>query len=748
MKTIWEMSKKWILAAVMAGILAFLAFAMYNTYFAYTHMIIQQQQQHLLLITHAVSQNMELYLADQSRQISILTQTPGFLDAMEEHYRTGKKAQIKEYIFSYMLSDRQGPSRMYILNSNGEQIFHYNQYPFLEEFDEGLLKLGSSASESMSGIGSVFQISENHYGITLINSVYGGNGYLGTVVSVYDMEDIYKKFVAPLNVGNLGYIMVKDSQGTVIMHPVTRMLGFNVWEDIEGIDSLSQYGSLCDMLAQQYTWEEGTAIYYSFSNGIMPPDKEISAFSRMNLWGTSWYISAVMPYSQAVELEVDNLRRFSLLFSSILLVVVASGAIIYILMRNRQKLKLETRYLKEINSTMEALYQSREEARHYQKLTTMGTLAGGIAHEFNNLLTPIIGYSEFIREQIGEDSEFYEDIEEIQKAGTRAKEIVEQILPFSRKETDTAEFKSINLDVIIRDALKMIGFIMPSNIRLEEYLEDNGANVYGNATQIHQILLNLYSNGIQSMEETGGVLTVSTRRVRTEELPENYREMPGTDYVEILIADTGCGMDGELLRQIFNPFFTTKATGEGTGLGLSVVKDILINHGGFIRVESEVGRGSRFYIYLPVSAGKITIQAAMTEVKREPAVKLSLVLIDDEERVVRYLTKRLERKGYRVDGYTDPANAIRDMESSPGRWNVAVIDYMMPQFKGTALAQRMKIRQPGMGIIMITGLVETSALQMWKDGVIECILVKPVNFDELFRAIDQAASRQSGEPYH
>lgn len=612
----WKKEKKVLLAVVVSGILAFLMFAMNNTYQAYTQMIIQQQQEHLLLITRAVSQNLELCLSEQLKQVSTLTQTPGFLEALEEHYKTGETGQIKEYIFSYMLADQQGPSRMYLISNQGEQIFRYNRYPFLEDFDDSVLRLDACVEESRSGMGDIFSISENHYGMTLLNRVYGGEGYLGTVVSVMDLTDLYSQYVAPLNMGRQGAIVVQDEQGTVIMHPNERLLGFNYRNDLDQFENLPQYESMREMLDLQYSQEEGTALFEGFYNGIQPPEKKISAFSRMNLWGTSWYISAELPYTQAVAMEVGHLKKVGLLFGAILLVLLFGCSVIYILMRNRERLELETSYLREINRTMEELNQSREEVRHYQKLTTIGALAGGIAHEFNNLLTPILGYSEFLMKQFGSENEYYTDIEEIHKAGTRAKEIVEQILPFSRKETDTASYASINLDVVIRDAIKMIQLIVPPNIRVELQMDDQDANIYGNATQIHQVLLNLYSNAIQSMEADGGVLTVCTRRVRREELPENYREMADAEYVEILVADTGCGMDDEILHQIFNPFFTTKEAGEGTGLGLAVVKDILIDHGGIIYVDSSPGKGSRFFIYLPV-ASEITPVRVMSDKMKE-----------------------------------------------------------------------------------------------------------------------------------
>lgn len=483
-------------------------------------------------------------------------------------------------------------------------------------------------------------------------------------------------------------------------------------------------------------------MYDSYSGGILPREQVIAAFSRMNLSGNSWYVSTAMPYSKAVELQNNMLKRFGLLAATVLFLVIAAGTIIYHLLRNRQKLRLETKYLKEINSTLEELHQSREEARHYQKLTTIGTLAGGIAHEFNNLLTPILGYSEFLEEQLGRKSEYFEDIAEIHKAGTRAKEIVEQILPFSRKETDTTSFKSVNLDVIIRDALKMIRLIIPSNIRLEEKLDDGNVNVYGNATQLHQVLLNLYSNACQAMEKDGGLLSVKTRRISREELPEHCREMADGDYVEIAVCDTGCGMSEEVLHQIFNPFFTTKEAGEGTGLGLSVVKDILINHSGAVSAQSRPGEGSCFYIYLPVTIGVCAVQIQRQPEKREEVKQISIALIDDEESVVKYLRKRLERWGYHVDGYTDPEEALEDMVNGRIHWNAVIVDYMMPGIKGTALAQRMKKLQPYLCVIMITGLVDREALELRQDGQIDNILIKPVNFEELVAAIDKGYRRQ------
>ena len=590
----WGKTAKMLIAVLLAGLLSALLFAVYNTYDAYTQMMIAQQQQHLLITARAVSQNLSLYLSEQLRNVEILTQTPGFLTQFHTYYETGDQKGLKEYVLSYMLSQNQGVSRLYLLDQNGDEVFRYNQYPFLESFDESVLHLDQLAEGRQTGLGSAFRISPQHYGLTMVNSITDGSDYLGAVVSVLDMDALYQQYMAPLQ-GTVD-IIVKNERGTVIMHPESEMLTFNYFRDIQGLDTLPEYESLWDMLQLQYQQEEGAAIYRACSGGILPEREEISAFSRMNLSGTSWYISAVMPYSQVVRMVNENLNRFAFLVTVIFVLIASSILIIYGLQKNRQKLQIETRYLRDMNRTLEELHESREQVRHYQKLQTIGALAGGIVHEFNNLLTPIMGYSEFLKQQLGPENEYYEDIDEIYKAGGRAKEIVDQILPFSRRETDSTQYNVVNLNAVIWDALKMVRMLLPSSVRLVVKPYSGPINIYGSATQIHQVLLNLCTNAYQAMEVTGGTLTVATRRVFQDQLPEQYHPVAEGEFVRLEVSDTGCGIPPEMLSRIFDPFFTTKAAGDGTGLGLSVVQNILISHGGFIEAESTVGRGSRFLV--------------------------------------------------------------------------------------------------------------------------------------------------------
>ena len=736
----WGKTAKMLIAALLAGLLSALLFAVYNTYDAYTQMMIAQQQQHLLITARAVSQNLSLYLSEQLRNVEILTQTPGFLAQFHTYYETGDQKGLKEYVLSYMLSQNQGASRLYLLDQNGDEVFRYNQYPFLESFDESVLHLDQLAEGRQTGLGSAFRISPQHYGLTMVNSITDGSDYLGAVVSVLDMDALYQQYMAPLQ-GTVD-IIVKNERGTVIMHPESEMLTFNYFRDIQGLDTLPEYESLWDMLQLQYQQEEGVAIYRACSGGILPEREEISAFSRMNLSGTSWYISAVMPYSQVVRMVNENLNRFAFLVTVIFVLIASSILIIYGLQKNRQKLQIETRYLRDMNRTLEELHESREQVRHYQKLQTIGALAGGIVHEFNNLLTPIMGYSEFLKQQLGPENEYYEDIDEIYKAGGRAKEIVDQILPFSRRETDSTQYNVVNLNAVIWDALKMVRMLLPSSVRLVVKPYSGPINIYGSATQIHQVLLNLCTNAYQAMEATGGMLTVATRRVFQDQLPEQYHPVAEGEFVRLEVSDTGCGIPPEMLSRIFDPFFTTKAAGDGTGLGLSVVQNILISHGGFIEAESAVGRGSRFLVYLPVTS-QLPAAAAQEESGGGRTGMGSVLLVDDEVRVVRYFKRRLVHQGYQVDAFTDPEEALNAFRLNPGQWDLLIVDEAMPKLRGTALLQHMKQQNHSLRVILVTGLVGDSAIRLHAERQIDEILTKPVEFEALAEAVARLLSAEA-----
>ncbi len=731
----WRDSKlmKRTAGVMIIALLIILASAVLATYNSYTKIVIEQQQQHLMVISRSVAQNMQLFFSEQLQDVDILIKTPGFIEELEKYYQYGNVGGVKEYILSYMLSQQQGISRIYLLDRNGNEVFRYNKYPFLE-FNKNELNLQELCQRGQTGMGKVFAIRDHHYGLTLVNTIYTGNGAIGYMVGVVDLQSLYKTLVAPLDAKDSGYVTVKDENGLTIMHQNPDLLGINYRIDFAHLLEDPRYASFQNMLEHQYAYEEGTALYRTF---IHDDTDEIIAYTRMNLGGTSWFVSAIMPLSQALQPVNENLGQFGFLVMAIIAVLVVGAIVIQQLIRNRQRLEMQTRYLQEINSTLEELQQSKEQVRHYQKLQTIGALAGSIAHEFNNLLTPIIGYCEFIKEQLGRQSEFYEDIDEIHKAGKRAKEIVEQLLPFSRRENDESCHSSVSLDAIIRDVTKMVRMILPSSITMEEDIRDLGANVYGNATQLHQLIFNLCTNAYQAMEADGGILSICNRIVEADDLPEGYYYNKEVGrYGLVVISDTGEGMSKDLLEHIFDPFFTTKKYGEGTGLGLSVAMSIVNNHGGIIQVESSIGKGSRFSIYLPLTDLSIAPEALPPVQKSSPDTAVRLMLVDDEDQIVAYMKRRLIKAGYQTEAFTSAEAALAVFEQDPRRWGLVILDYTMPKYKGTDLARRMKKLVPSLPIILVTGLVEKEAIQMQQQGILSDIMLKPLDFSKLIQMID------------
>lgn len=728
---------------LMIVLVAVLGYSIAETYNAYASMVVEQQQTQLLIVARAVSQNLDLYLTRQLRSMDVMIRSPGFADEFHRFYQTGEDSGIKEYIASYMLTYQQGLSRVYVLNREGEEIFRFNQYPVLEEFDESVLELPELSRRGQTGLGSVFPMGDHLYGLSLSNSVYAGSEFLGTVVGIINLEDVYREQVLRLDSRESDYIMIKDIDGHVIMHPNREMVGFAYSPEMNALQGDSRYAAMREMLRRQAEYEEGTALYRAYYGDILPAREELASYTRMNMSGTSLFISVVMPVEQALQLINENLGRFAMLAVVIALLLVSGAIIIYGLQKNRQRLQLQTRYLQNINHTLEELHQSREQVRHYQKLQTIGALAGGIAHEFNNLLTPIIGYCEFLKEQMGRESEYYDDLDEIHKAGARAKEIVEQILPFSRKERDKVGYRAVSVDTVVRDAIKMVRMVLPASIEMAEDIEETGANIFGSATQLHQVLLNLCTNAYQSMDrEGGGMLTVTSRLLPRSILPERHpMHREDGQAVCITVSDTGCGMDEETQKQIFDPFFTTKAAGEGTGLGLSVVQSIIGNHGGHIEVESKPEQGSRFLVTLPLT--DLPTVPAADEDKQELQTGASVLLVDDNPRVVQYLKRRLTKAGCQVDDYVDSREAMKALSHTPERWNLLLVDYTMPGFRGTELAETAKRLRPDLPTVLITGLVEKEALEYKQSGILDEIIIKPIDFEELMETITHLLEKRA-----
>ncbi len=357
-----------------------------------------------------------------------------------------------------------------------------------------------------------------------------------------------------------------------------------------------------------------------------------------------------------------------------------------------------------------------------QKMEAIGTLAGGIAHDFNNILSVVIGYTEISATNVEKGTTLHNNLKEVLKAGERAKDLVNQILTFSRQSKQ--DLKPVQVKLIAKETLKFIRASLPSTIEIHQKLKSE-TNVFGDPTKIHQVLMNLCTNAGHSMAEKGGVLDV---RLTDVELDADYAAKhfdikPGP-YLKLSVSDTGHGMPPGLLEHIFDPFFTTKQQGEGTGMGLSVVHGIVKSHGGTISVYSEPGEGSIFNVYLP--AIESTLEQKTREEKPVPTGTERILFVDDEQALVNMGKQLLESLGYEVTIRSSSIEALELFKVQPDKFDLVITDLTMPNMTGDELAQKLMAIRPDIPVILCTGFSTKMDAEKTKKIGIRAFILKPV----------------------
>jgi len=350
------------------------------------------------------------------------------------------------------------------------------------------------------------------------------------------------------------------------------------------------------------------------------------------------------------------------------------------------------------------LERTKERLQQAQKIEAIGTLAGGIAHDFNNILTPIFGYTEMIKKKLPEGSKEWNQAQTILSAAHRARDLVRQILTFSRQNNQ--EKKSLRLQLVIQEVIKFLNSTIPKNITIKTNIDKNCNPIYACPIQMHQVIMNLCTNAYQAMRETGGIMAISLSEL--EICSENFIidiDLGIGKYLRLEVSDTGIGIEKKNLKRIFEPYYTTKSRFEGTGLGMSVIHGIVKNHNGHISVYSEPGIGSTFHIYLPVVEKKVRTNKTKLTENIEGGTE-RVLLIDDDEVIAELEKKQLESLGYNVTAITSSLKAFEIFNSSPDNFDIIITDMNMPDMSGSELAQRILKIRPNMPILILTGFSE------------------------------------------
>ena len=365
----------------------------------------------------------------------------------------------------------------------------------------------------------------------------------------------------------------------------------------------------------------------------------------------------------------------------------------------------------------------QEQVAQAQRMESIGTLAGGIAHDFNNILVPILGFSQMLLDEAPHNSSLYNDLNEINTAALRAKELVRQILSFARQSHN--EPILMQMQPLVKEALKMLRSTIPTTITIQEDIHPDCGALKADPTQIHQIVMNLATNAYQAMAETGGELKVTLKEIELGKNDLINQDMtPGT-YVCLTVTDTGQGMDRELIQKIFDPFFTTKEVGKGTGMGLSVIHGIVIEMQGAIQVESEPGKGTQFYVYLPVEKSTTTQEAFNTKSLIQVGNE-RILFVDDEEHVIKMGKRMLEQFGYHVTTHTSSIEALEAFRDTPDKFDIVITDMTMPDMTGDELSLELIKIRPDIPILLCTGFSENTSEEKALSLGIKGFIFKPV----------------------
>ncbi len=370
-----------------------------------------------------------------------------------------------------------------------------------------------------------------------------------------------------------------------------------------------------------------------------------------------------------------------------------------------------------------------------QRIEALDRFAGGIAHDLNNILYPIIINIEELFDEEREGSAHHEILTQTLKAAYRQRDLIKKILSFSRRR-DRAN-QPIRVRPLLEETLSFLRSSLPSTISIQENIHVQTDVVMGDPIQIQQVIMNLCQNAADALESERGVIEIELANVRMESL-YYLRDMKAGDYLKLTVKDTGIGMSPQVVDRVFEPFFTRKGIGKGTGMGLPVVHGIVKSHGGAVTVESEEGKGSLFTVYLPISHTAYPAQAS--DVESTPSVqgKESILLVDDEELILSSLQRTLRLSGYRVTALKDGQEALKEFSENPGEFDLVITDLTMPGMTGLELSRKLQEKRPDLPIVLCTGYNDVISQQEAKSFGIKELLLKPIGTVELKKVVQLA----------
>ena len=391
-----------------------------------------------------------------------------------------------------------------------------------------------------------------------------------------------------------------------------------------------------------------------------------------------------------------------------------------------------------INRDVTEKMQMEAQLRQSQKMEAIGTLAGGIAHDFNNILMAIIGFTEMAQKNLDREHKNHRYLQNVLDASRRAKELVKQILTFSRQQG--REKQPLQVDLVVKEALKLLKASLPSTIEIRQDIGSHLKAVMADPAQIHQVVMNLGTNAAHAMRKTGGILEVSLQQVGRDIAQDTARDLAPGQYLQLKVSDTGHGMDSAVLERVFEPFFTTKETDKGTGMGMAVVHGIVKDLKGDVFVQSVQEKGTTVSVFVPV----IDKPSRPVKIEKETLFKGRgrVLFVDDEQSLVDWARDSLQRLGYTVSATTSSLQAMEWLSRDPDDYDLVVTDLTMPRKTGYDLIQVVREQAPDLPVILCTGFSDNAWIEESVDVKPDVLLTKPFSMAEFSKAVASCLGHQ------
>lgn len=553
------------------------------------------------------------------------------------------------------------------------------------------------------------------------------------ILYAMNLNTIYEQIVAPVQIGKGGYSIVKDSELTIIMHHAPDQIGIDAVYDRSILYPHLDLKDLFAWISMQQTQPEGCGVInsYVWDDPGLSSEKRIVAYTTVQIPGEKWIVNSTIPFQELDQPLTNMVVRLAAISTLFLFFIIVFVYFMTKILTEEASQRREIAYLKKINEGMELLRRKDEDLQRYHRMQAVGQMSSHIAHELNNYLTPVMIYGEILQSDSTISPQNQELISGIIHSVDQAADLSRRLLDFSHKDNlGTMTEQDLTQETAL--AAQVVRHMAPKQVKVQVILPDRCLTTYGNKGMMGHLLLNLCNNAFHAMEDN------KKERILTIRLEHVEKNDIDCDMAVLSVSDTGCGIPKEALDKIFEPFYTTKRSGRGTGLGLSVVRNIMDSVNGQVRIHSEPGTGTTFYLSFPlVTPSEDTVSDRTGNFHK-------LIIVDDDPAVRKSLTLMLRSTSVQAECFDHPAAVLSLLEEDKDCCDIILTDYAMPSLNGLELAQMIRKINPRIYLVLMSGSDISQLEYGIKNGTVDRFIPKTSLAEELIPLLEAPQSAKGG----